>query len=241
MTTYGKAVAAAAAVAVDDRQVGHALRAALGIEHEVVPGVVESIKIMTRTACERICRFAFEYARKRGRKKVTAVHKANIMKYSDGLFLAVAREVAKEYTDIEFEDRIVDNMCMQLVQRPHEYDVLVLPNLFGDIVSYLASGLVGGLGVAPGANFGQDLAGEIVYAEQPRKGREITAPDPFMSLESGKWVGRVKAIVSGKIVDTNEEIEWESTIINEDPYGEGWFAKVELSGQPEGLMKTTDP
>ncbi|MGD9144267.1 MAG: glycine cleavage system protein H [Anaerolineae bacterium] len=90
-------------------------------------------------------------------------------------------------------------------------------------------------------DLGQDLAGEIVYAEQPRKGREITAPDPFMSLESGKWVGRVKAIVSGKIVETNEEIEWESTIINEDPYGEGWFAKVELSGQPEGLMKTTDP
>ena len=89
--------------------------------------------------------------------------------------------------------------------------------------------------------FGQDLAGEIVYAEQPRKGREITAPDPFMSLESGKWVGRVKAIVSGKIVETNEEIEWESTIINEDPYGEGWFAKVEMGSQPEGLMKTTDP
>jgi glycine cleavage system H protein len=90
-------------------------------------------------------------------------------------------------------------------------------------------------------DLGQDLAGEIVYAEQPRKGREITAPDPFMSLESGKWVGRVKAIVSGTIIETNEEIEWESTIINEDPYGEGWFAKVELSSQPEALMKTTDP
>jgi glycine cleavage system H protein len=90
-------------------------------------------------------------------------------------------------------------------------------------------------------DFGQDLAGEIVYAEQPRVGREITAPDPYMSLESGKWVGRVKAIVSGKIVETNEEIEWESTIINEDPYGEGWFAKVEISGQADGLMKATDP
>lgn len=91
------------------------------------------------------------------------------------------------------------------------------------------------------SDFGQDLAGEIVYAEMPRVGREITQGQPFMSLESGKWVGRVKAIVSGKISEANEEIEWESTIINEDPYGEGWFAKVELSGQPEGLMKPSDP
>jgi glycine cleavage system H protein len=90
------------------------------------------------------------------------------------------------------------------------------------------------------SDFGQDLAGEIVYAEMPRVGREITQGQPFMSLESGKWVGRVKAIVSGKITEANEEIEWESTIINEDPYGEGWFAKVELSGQPEDLMKPSD-
>ena len=90
------------------------------------------------------------------------------------------------------------------------------------------------------SDFGQDLAGEIVYAEMPRVGREITQGQPFMSLESGKWVGRVKAIVSGKISEANEEIEWESTIINEDPYGEGWFAKVDLSGQPEGLMKPSD-
>jgi glycine cleavage system H protein len=91
------------------------------------------------------------------------------------------------------------------------------------------------------SDFGQDLAGEIVYAEMPRVGREITQGQPFMSLESGKWVGRVKALVSGKITEANEEIEWESTIINEDPYGEGWFAKVALSGQPEGLMKPSDP
>jgi glycine cleavage system H protein len=90
-------------------------------------------------------------------------------------------------------------------------------------------------------DFGQDLAGEIVYAEVPRVGREITAGEPFMSLESGKWVGRVKAIVSGSITEANEEIEWESTIINEDPYGEGWFAKVEIAGEPEGLLKTGDP
>jgi glycine cleavage system H protein len=90
-------------------------------------------------------------------------------------------------------------------------------------------------------DFGQDLAGEIVYAEVPRVGREITAGEPFMSLESGKWVGRVKAIVSGEITEANEEIEWESTIINEDPYGEGWFAKVQLSGEPQGLLKPSDP
>jgi glycine cleavage system H protein len=90
-------------------------------------------------------------------------------------------------------------------------------------------------------DFGQDLAGEIVYAEVPRVGREITAGEPFMSLESGKWVGRVKAIVSGEIIESNDEIEWESTVINEDPYGEGWFAKVRLSGEPQGLLKPSDP
>jgi isocitrate dehydrogenase (NAD+) len=114
-----------------------------------------SIKPISITGSKRIVKYAFEYARKNGRKKVTAVHKANIQKYSDGLFLDVAREVAKGYTDIEFEDRIIDNMCMQLVQKPEQYDVLVLPNLYGDIVSDLGAGLVGGLGVAPGANIGE--------------------------------------------------------------------------------------
>src|SRR4051794_13477730 len=118
-----------------------------------------SIKPISDTGSRRIVKYAFEYARKYGRKKVTAVHKANILKYSDGLFLEVSREVAKEYPDIEFEDRIVDNMCMQLVQKPELYDVLVLPNLYGDIVSDLGAGLVGGLGVAPGANIGEAGAG----------------------------------------------------------------------------------
>ena len=113
-----------------------------------------SIKPISITGSRRIVEYAFEYARKHGRKKVTSVHKANILKYSDGLFLEVSREVAKEYPDIEFEDRIVDNMCMQLVQKPELYDVLVLPNLYGDILSDLCAGLVGGLGVAPGANIG---------------------------------------------------------------------------------------
>jgi len=121
-----------------------------------------SIKAISTTGTTRIVKYAFEYARKHGRKKVTAVHKANILKFSDGLFLEVAREVAKEYTDIEFEDRIVDNMCMQLVQKPELYDVLVLPNLYGDILSDLGAGLVGGLGVAPGANIGE--AGAVFEA-----------------------------------------------------------------------------
>ncbi|MHC4075546.1 MAG: isocitrate/isopropylmalate dehydrogenase family protein [Planctomycetota bacterium] len=117
-----------------------------------------SIKPISVTATQRIVRFAFDYARKMGRKKVTSVHKANIMKFTDGLWLEVSREVAKEYPDIEFEDRIVDNMCMQLIQKPELYDVIVLPNLYGDIISDLCAGLVGGLGVAPGANIGDDCA-----------------------------------------------------------------------------------
>src|SRR5262249_50947149 len=117
-----------------------------------------SVKPISIAGTRRIVEFAFDYARRNGRRKVTAVHKANIMKFSDGLFLRIAREVAEENTDLEFEDRIVDNLCMQLVQRPEEYDVLVLPNLYGDIVSDLAAGLVGGLGLAPGANFGTHAA-----------------------------------------------------------------------------------
>ena len=117
-----------------------------------------SIKVISETASQRIVKFAFEYARAYQRKKVTAIHKANIMKFSDGLFLAVAREVAKEYPDIEFEDRLIDNMTMQLVKRPQQFDVVVAPNIYGDIVSDLCAGLVGGLGVAPGANVGSDIA-----------------------------------------------------------------------------------
>src|SRR6476469_5309204 len=130
-----------------------------GIEHMVGKDAAESIKIITRSASERIARYAFDYAVANGRKKVTAVHKANIMKLSDGLFLESCATVAADYAGrIEFEDRIVDNMCMQLVQKPSLYDVLVLPNLYGDIVSALAAGLVGGLGLAPGANFGTHAA-----------------------------------------------------------------------------------
>ena len=124
----------------------------------ILPDSGISIKPISETRSRRIVKFAFDYAKKNRRRKVTAVHKANIMKFSDGLFLAVAREVAKEYPDIEFEDRIVDNMCMQLVQKPQLFDVIVTMNLYGDILSDLCAGLVGGLGVAPGANLNDDLA-----------------------------------------------------------------------------------
>jgi isocitrate dehydrogenase (NAD+) len=141
-----------------------------GVEHMVGPDAAESIKIITRAASQRIARYAFEYAVRNGRRKVTAVHKANIMKLSDGLFLDSAQQVAAEYAGrVEFEDRIVDNMCMQLVQKPDLYDVLVLPNLYGDIVSDLAAGLVGGLGVAPGANIGEKAAVfEPVHGSAPK-------------------------------------------------------------------------
>ncbi len=128
-----------------------------------------SIKFISVVATRRIVKFAFDYARTNERRKVTAVHKANIMRFSDGLFLATAQEVAKEYPDIQFEDRIVDNMCMQLVQKPDLYDVLVLPNLYGDIISDLSAGLIGGLGVAPGANIGNQYAVfEPVHGSAPK-------------------------------------------------------------------------
>jgi isocitrate dehydrogenase (NAD+) len=140
-----------------------------GVEHMVGQDAAESIKIITRKGSERIARFAFEYARREKRRKVTAVHKANIMKCTDGLFLETARGVAAGYPDIEFEDRIVDNMCMQLVQKPELYDVLLCPNLYGDIVSDLCAGLVGGLGVAPGANIGERMAVfEPVHGSAPK-------------------------------------------------------------------------
>ncbi len=133
------------------------------------PNSAMSIKYISVAASRRIVKFAFDYARANGRRKVTAVHKANIMKLSDGLFLSVANEVAKEYPDIQYEDRIVDNMCMQLVQKPELYDVLVLPNLYGDIISDLSAGLIGGLGVAPGANIGSQCAVfEPVHGSAPK-------------------------------------------------------------------------
>ena len=139
-----------------------------GLEHTVVPGVVESLKIITAHASTRIARFAFEYSRKNGRKRVTAVHKANIMKLSDGLFLDCFRKVAEDYPDIVADDRIVDATCMRLVMNPETFDVLLLENLYGDIVSDLAAGLVGGLGLVPGANLGEGVAiFEAVHGTAP--------------------------------------------------------------------------
>jgi isocitrate dehydrogenase (NAD+) len=139
-----------------------------GLEHEVVPGVVESLKIITRVASERVARFAFNYAATHGRKRVTAVHKANIMKKSDGLFLECTREVAKKYPKIKYDELIVDNACLQLTLEPSRYDVLVMPNLYGDIISDLCAAFVGGLGVMPSGNIGDECAVfEAVHGTAP--------------------------------------------------------------------------
>lgn len=156
-----------------------------GIEHRVGRDAAESIKIITREASERIGRYAFELARREGHKKVTIVHKANIMKLSDGLFLDSVRQVARDYPEIECDDRIIDALCMNLVQRPEQFDVLVLPNLYGDIVSDLGAGLVGGLGVAPGANIGEDGAVfEAVHGSAPQIAGKNLA-NPLAMLLSG--------------------------------------------------------
>src|SRR5438128_11539258 len=175
-----------------------------GIEHMVGPDAAESIKIITRAASERIARYAFEYAVANGRRKVTAVHKANIMKLSDGLFLQSCRTVATGYEGkVEFEDRIVDNMCMQLVQKPDLYDVLVLPNLYGDIVSDLAAGLVGGLGVAPGANIGEDGAVfEPVHGSAPKYAGQNKANPTALILSGALMLRHLGYADVGERVET---------------------------------------
>ena len=153
-----------------------------GLEHEVVPGVVESLKIITERASTRIARFAFEYARKHDRKKIHAIHKANIMKMSDGLFLTSIRAVAKEYPETEYKELIIDNACMQMVLNPHQFDMLLLTNLYGDIMSDLAAGLVGGLGVVPSGNIGKDAAiFEAVHGTAPDiAGKGIANPTALL-------------------------------------------------------------
>ena len=149
-----------------------------GLEHVVVPGVVESLKIITEKASTRIAKFAFDYSRREGRKKVTAIHKANIMKLSDGLFLDCFRKIAAEYPEIIADDKIVDNACMQLVMKPQQFDVLLLENLYGDIISDLGAGLVGGLGIVPGANIGElGAVFEAVHGSAPDiAGKNIANP-----------------------------------------------------------------
>jgi isocitrate dehydrogenase (NAD+) len=153
-----------------------------GLEHEVVPGVIESLKIISEKASRRIAEFAFRHARANGRKKVTAVHKANIMKLGDGLFLRSVRDVARQNVDISYDERIVDAACMQLVMKPETFDVLVLPNLYGDIVSDLCAGLVGGLGVVPGANLGHEAAVfEAVHGSAPDiAGKNLANPTALL-------------------------------------------------------------
>ena len=149
-----------------------------GIEHEVVPGVVESLKIITEKASTRIARFAFEYARRFKRKKIHAIHKANIMKLSDGLFIRCSRNISKEYPEITYGEHIVDNTCMQLVMNPYQYDMLLLENLYGDIISDLCAAFVGGLGLVPGANFGHECAiFEAVHGSAPDiAGKDLANP-----------------------------------------------------------------
>ena len=170
-----------------------------GLEHEVVPGVVESLKIITQDASTRIARFAFEHARKYGRKRVTAVHKANIMKMSDGLFLRCVKAVAAEYPDVQCDDRIVDAACMALVMNPSQFDVLVMPNLYGDIVSDLCAGLVGGLGVVPAANLGSDIGVfEAVHGSAPDiAGKSLANPMALL----GSAVLMLRHINEGAIAD----------------------------------------
>jgi isocitrate dehydrogenase (NAD+) len=177
-----------------------------------------SIKMITPEGSRRIVRFAFEYARANGRKLVTAVHKANIMKYSDGLFLKIAQEVAAEYPDIEFNDRIVDNMCMQLMQKPEMYDVLVMPNLYGDIVSDIVAGMVGGLGVAPGGNIGKEAAVfEPIHGSAPsHAGKNVANPTAMLlsgvmmlrHLGEQDAAERVEAAVA-KVIGEGEKVTYD--------------------------------
>jgi len=181
-----------------------------GLEHEVVPGVVESLKIITARASTRIARFAFEHARRHGRKRVTAIHKANIMKMGDGLFLESVRTVAREYGDITYDERIVDATCMHLVMRPEQFDVMLLPNLYGDIVSDLCAGLVGGLGVVPGANLGTDTAVfEAVHGSAPDiAGKNLANPTALLlsalmmlrHLGEGPTADRILGALGGVLV-----------------------------------------
>ena len=189
-----------------------------------------SIKPISVEATDRIVRFAFDYAIANGRKKVTAVHKANIMKFSDGLFLEVARDVARDYPEVEFEDRIVDNMCMQLVQKPELYDVMVLPNLYGDIVSDLCAGLIGGLGVAPGANIGDDFAVfEATHGSAPRY-TGMNKVNPLAMILSGlmmlRHIGETAAAdrldsAIARLIEAGDSVTYDMKPHRDDPTAVG--------------------
>jgi isocitrate dehydrogenase (NAD+) len=199
-----------------------------GVEHYVDEDrtAAESIRIITKKASERIVRFAFDYARRNNRKKVTAVHKANIMKFTDGLFLDVAKEVSEDFPDIEFEDKIVDNMAMQLVKNPENFDIIVTTNLFGDILSDLCAGLVGGLGLAPGANIGEDVAiFEAVHGSAPKYRGQYKVNPTAVILASAMMLGYLG------------EKDWEKRIVNAvaETIKEGKYITYDLGGTASTL------
>jgi isocitrate dehydrogenase (NAD+) len=198
-----------------------------GLEHEVVPGVVESLKIITQNASMRIARAAFEYSRRDGRTKVTSIHKANIMKMSDGLFLKCCREVASQFPDIQYNELIVDNACMQLVMRPETFDVLVMPNLYGDIISDLTAGLVGGLGIVPGANIGDHHAVfEAVHG---------TAPDI-----AGKGLANPTALMQSAVLMLAHIGERDASIRLQKAIHEVYAEGTHLTGDVGGKASTTE-
>lgn len=189
-----------------------------GIEYMIGSDVAQSIKVFTRKGCERIIRFAFEYAVKEGRRKVTAVHKANIMKCTDGMFLSIARNISSEYLCMEFEEMIIDAMCMRLVQTPENYDVLVLPNLYGDIVSDLCAGFVGGLGILPGVNMGNGIAVfEPVHGSVPQIAGKNLA-NPTAMILSGVYMLRYmgEAEAADKIEKAVSEVILEGKAVTND-------------------------
>jgi isocitrate dehydrogenase (NAD+) len=198
-----------------------------GIEHEVVPGVMESLKIITERASTRIAKFAFDYAQAHGRKKVTAIHKANIMKLTDGLFLQCAKIVGGRYKKIDFSDLIVDNACLQLVLDPTRLDVLLLENLYGDIVSDLAAGLVGGLGVVPGANLGDDHAlFESVHGSAPDiKGKNIANPTAIIQAAVMMLEHISEKPAARRIHDSLEAVLMKGEVLTPDLGGSGTTTK----------------
>ncbi|HEX2984286.1 MAG TPA: isocitrate/isopropylmalate family dehydrogenase [Ignavibacteriales bacterium] len=212
-----------------------------GIEHyiDAFKSAAETIGVVTRRGCERITKYAFEYARTHNRKKVTAVHKANILKYTGGLFLEVAREVAAEYPEIEFNDRIIDNMSMQMVMNPHQFDVIVTTNLFGDILSDLASGLVGGLGLAPGANIGPNAAiFEAVHGSAPDiAGKNLANPSALIlaSVMMLDYLGEKKAAV--KIETAVANVLKEGKFVTKDLNREKYVGTKEMT---EAILKEID-
>ena len=220
-----------------------------GIEHEVVPGVVESLKIITEKASTRIARFAFEYARKNKRKKIHAIHKANIMKMSDGLFIRCSRNVSKDYPEITYGEHIVDNTCMQLVMNPYQYDMLLLENLYGDIISDLCAAFVGGLGFVPGANFGDHCAiFEAVHGSAPDiAGKNIANPTAVLrsALLMLRHIGEPEAAL--KIRDALEKVYRDREKLTRDIGGNSGTSQfadfviraMESSSQPKAAAEAS--